>query len=506
MLKLAPLAMAAMLLSAECRADWKFTPQMDLRQTYSDNVNNQPDNTARASWVSEAAPGFALTEHSPRLSLSANGEWHTYAYSQNDLSNVRKSDHSYRADGTAKLVGELLYLDADASQSRQAVSAFGALTSNPFSTMNNTQVSTWRISPYLRHRFGSSADLNLRYARDSVDSGVNGFGTSLASTRSADLVSGSAFNDLSWNVSYNHQDLNSRFGGRSSSENDLARVRWNLVPRFGLTASVGYDKYAYPSLNERENGPSWSGGFAWTPSTRTSVQASIGRRYFGKTGSLDSSYRTQHSMWTLTYNDAVTTSRSQFLLPAAVDTAAMLDHLFASTYPDPIQRQQAVQAYIAATGLPSTLADSINYMSNRYFRERRLQGAVTFRGARSALVLTVFRDLRNALSLQQSDNVLAAGAQGLANDNVRQRGANASFDYRLSSRTTGSAGLYLTRAQSLTTGLASTSRALQLGMTRRYSAKISGSLELRHNAGRPNPGEFGGYHENAIAATLSVLY
>ena len=66
-LKLAPIAMAAMLLSAECRADWKFTPRMDLRETYSDNVNNQPDTSARSSWVSEAAPGFALTENSSRL-------------------------------------------------------------------------------------------------------------------------------------------------------------------------------------------------------------------------------------------------------------------------------------------------------------------------------------------------------------------------------------------------------------------------------------------------------
>jgi uncharacterized protein (PEP-CTERM system associated) len=92
------------------------------------------------------------------------------------------------------------------------------------------------------------------------------------------------------------------------------------------------------------------------------------------------------------------------------------------------------------------------------------------------------------------------------NDNVRQRGANAHFDYRLSTRTEATAGLYVTRAQSLTTGLASTSRALQLGMTRRFDAKTYGSLELRHTAGRPDPGAPGSYHENAIAATLSVLY
>lgn len=505
-LRLAPLALAAMLLSAECRAEWKFTPAMDLSETYTDNANQQSDDLARNSWVSESSPNFTLSEQSSHLKLNAAGQWHAYAYSQKDLANVRNSDRSYSANAEAMLVDNLFYADANTSSSRQAMSPFGPLNS-PFSKTNTTQVSTWSVSPYLKHHFGSSADLTVRYTRDSVKSSTTGFGNSLGSTRAVNLASGSAFNDLGWNLSYNHQDLDSEFAGNSSSENSQVGLRWNLIRRFILTTSVGYDKYDYPALNQRTDGRSWSYGFDWVPSTHTSVQASFGHRYFGKTGSLASSYRTPHSLWTLTYGDDVTTTRSQFLLPAAVDTAALLDRLFTTAYPDPVQRQQAVQAYMSATGLPPTLVDSINYLSNRYVRDRHLQGAVTLRGGRSDLVLTVFRDERNALSLQQSDSaLLGGGVNGSLNDNVRQRGASAALDYRLSPRTTALANLNVTHVQSLSTGLASTDRMASVGLQRRFDARTRGSLELRHSAGRPGIVDNKSYHENAIAATLSVLY
>ena len=85
----------------------------------------------------------------------------------------------------ADLINQFLYLDATASSSRQAISAFGPVHSAAYSSANNTQVSTWSISPYLRHRFGSSADLTVRYTRDSVSQGATGLGTSLGSTRPA---------------------------------------------------------------------------------------------------------------------------------------------------------------------------------------------------------------------------------------------------------------------------------------------------------------------------------
>jgi uncharacterized protein (PEP-CTERM system associated) len=283
-------------------------------------------------------------------------------------------------------------------------------------------------------------------------------------------------------------------------------VRYFVVRRFALTGTAGYDSYDYSRLGGRTAGRSWTVGFDWQPSTRTSVKANWGRRYFGKTGSLDAIHRTPHTIWSATYSDQVTTSRQQFLLPAAFDTAAMLDGLFAATYPDPIQRQQAVRSYIATLGLPSTLSDNINFLSNRYERDRHLQGNLTFRGARSSLVLSVFSDRRNALSLSQSDSVLLGNQLSSLNDNVRQRGASASFDYRLSSRTNASASLYTLRATALdANSISSNNTNLRVGLTHAFDPKVRGGLELRHTRGDYGVGS-APYRENAIAATLAVVY
>jgi uncharacterized protein (PEP-CTERM system associated) len=506
-LKLAPLALAAMLLSAECRAEWKFTPTVDLRETYSDNASLRPDDQAESQWISEAAPGFTLTSTSRRLKLNASGQWHVFAYNGGgQRTNLANSTRQYQAQAQSELVDELLYLDASAGSTRQSVSAFGQASGNLYSNANQADISTWSVSPYVRHRFGSTAVLNLRFTRDSVEGATGiGFGNSIASTRTLNLASGTRFDKLGWNINYNHRDESNSLSGSSTAENSLAGLTWKLKRDLSLTAGVGYDAYDYPTLNDRTAGRSWSGGFIWTPSTRTNVQASFGHRYFGKTGSLASSFRTRHTAWTLNYSDDVTNSRSQMLLPQAVDTAAMLDSMLLSAYPDAAARQQAVQAYMTATGLPATLANSINFLSNRYVRDKRLQGAVTLRGARSDLTLSVFRDERTALSLQQSDSALLGSQLASLNDNVRQRGASADLNYRLSSRTTALASLYSTHSQSLTTDTVNNTNLLRLGMTHGLSAKARGSLEIRHTRG-----DYGvnsaPYHENAIVATLTVQY
>lgn len=505
--RLAPLAVAAMLLSAECRADWKVTPQFDLRETYTDNVGLLRDEFARNQFITEAAPGLSVTAKTPRLEMEANARWRLFSYSDkgNDP-NLRDSERNYRANGRAMLVDQFLYVDAGASSTRQSVSAFGQLQDNPYSGANRTDVSTWRISPYLQHRFGSFVTADLRYARDSVEAATGGFGSSVASSTAANLSSGTAFVDLGWYLSYNRQQLKEELTGDSTSQNSLVGLRYRVASHLALTTSAGYDNYDYAALGERTAGPSWSLGFIWTPSTRSKLEASFGHRYFGKTGSLAGTHRSRNIVWNLNYSDQVTTTRSQFLLPSAIDTAAMLDSLFAASYPDPVLRQQAVQAYIAATGLPLSLANSVNYLSNRYIRAKQLRGGAILRGARSSLTFSVFKDRREALSLQQSDSSLLGSQLATLNDNVNQRGVNFDAEYRLSPVTSLTASAYLVHAQSLETDITNNNRTWRLAASRRFSKHATGSVEARHVRGNLGFDQNSVYHENAIAASLSVVY
>jgi hypothetical protein len=69
----------------------------------------------------------------------------------------------------------------------------------------------------------------------------------------------------------------------------------------------------------------------------------------------------------------------------------MLDRLFSATISDPIVRAQAVQAYIAATGLPPSLANNINYLSNRYMREKRCRRPYLQHAAQQPDALALYR-------------------------------------------------------------------------------------------------------------------
>jgi uncharacterized protein (PEP-CTERM system associated) len=515
-LRLTPLALAALLMSAECRADWKLTPTIGIAETYSDNPGLQRDEEAHGQWISESFPGFTLSSRSRRLRLNASGEWHFYAYQEKNTPNTHDRERRYSANATANLVDNLLTLDANANGSRQAISAFGPRYTQSYSTFNRTDVRTWSISPVLQHRFGSEAELLMRLTRDSVqtdgDNATTAFNDSKGSTALFSLAgpttSGDAFG---WGLQYTRQNLQTERFGNSTSVNAAANLRYRLSGTLNAVATIGHDSYEYDSVNNRTAGPSYLAGFAWTPTSRTSIDARFGHSYLGRTGSLMAVQRNRHLVSRVTYTDQVTTSRAQFLLPAAIDTAAMLDRMFSSTIPDPIERAQAVQAYMAATGLPPSLANNINYLSNRYMREKRLQAAYIYSMPHSAMSLGVYRSERTALSLQQSDSELLGSQLTSLNDNVRQKGVDASFDYRLSARSTVTAGASASRSTSIGTGIDMPSHTLRLGYTRQFDRKTRAIVELRHTTnmgGAPSTSTValgpGSYTENALTATLSV--
>jgi uncharacterized protein (PEP-CTERM system associated) len=139
-------------------------------------------------------------------------------------------------------------------------------------------------------------------------------------------------------------------------------------------------------------------------------------------------------------------------------------------------------------------------------RNKRLQGSLAFKGARSDLVFTVFNERMAALSLQQEDSTLLPSQLSALNEDTKQRGASASFDYRLSTRMSAHASLYGVNAQSLKTGVTNDVRQLTMGVSKRFDARSTASLDLRHSKGRAGIFDNRDYHENAIVAALSVQF
>ena len=510
-LRLAPfrlVPLAALLAALPAHAEWKVSPSISLSESYSDNVNARGDATKRASWITEASPAIAVQADSSRVQLTANARGYWYDYSEKNVPGVQNSQYQYDAAGRFNVVDQLFYVDTSAGSTSRSISAFGPVAEdangNRYTSDNQTDVKTWRISPYLTHRFGTFAAGTLRYSHDVVKSDSSRiFGNSSADGLALDIVSGTGFRNIGWNLHAARQDVDNDFFGDTSSQNAMLGLNYRIGTTLSLSATGGYDKYDYQALGGETQGASWSVGFGWAPSPRTNIQMSVGRHYLGNTGSLLALHRSRHSTWKLGYSDAVTTTRSQFSLPAAIDTASMLDSLFTATIPDPVLRRQAVEAYILSAGLPSSLADNINYLTNRYMRQKLLQASSAFNWRHSSAVLSAYASERTALSSSESDSGLLGSQLRALNDSVRQTGLTGSYSYRLSARSTALASLSASHSRSLDTDLSGKQNSLRLGLTHRFGRSVRGSLELRRTTGDSDITRRD-YTENAITATVTV--
>ncbi|NVD96939.1 TIGR03016 family PEP-CTERM system-associated outer membrane protein [Massilia sp. BJB1822] len=502
--KLAPMALALLMAAPAARAEWKFAPALELRETWSDNVGLASNDKAGSQFITEVVPGFSLTNVGPRLKLHANYQLHLYQYSKERVGGTGSNTSSLNAGAQAKVVDDLLFFDGTATISQQATSAFGPqVNNNGYSTNNRNEVRTIRLSPYLQHRFGSTAQMELRYTRDTVDTDNRGMGRSDANSINLNINSGPAFRTIGWGFMANRQVLDDSIAPTSTTQLAMANVFYRLTPTFSLTASGGYDKFSYESNGQATQGKSWSTGFRWNPSPRTSLDASLGKRYYGNSYSLALNHRARYSNWSVSYGDSVTNSRSNFLLPSAIDTATMLDRLFMPNFPDAAKRAAAVEAYIRALNLPRALPDSVNYFSNRYALQKQLQASVSFTTARTSTMFNIFSMRREALSLTQVDSALLGSSSGNVNDNTRQTGASALFNYRLNSRTGASLSATYTNADSNSLGKGSQNRALRLFLTHQFDQKISGGMEVRRVRGSTFL-DSGNYTENAVAASVSI--
>ncbi|GAB2860731.1 hypothetical protein GCM10027277_31710 [Pseudoduganella ginsengisoli] len=504
----AAVALALLALSPACRADWKFIPQFSLSETYSDNIALRP--VAQENWVTTLSPAFSLDNKGPRLDLHATYSKQFYEYADKAVGGTQHGTQNLSAEAKGKLIEELLFVDATANISQQNVSIFGALSptaGNSFATDNFVEVKTARVSPYFKHRFGPYANAELRYAYDRVTSSKSGLNNSTGDTYSLSINSGTAFRQLGWGLQASkskQQGLaTTAVGGSSTSENASANLRWLASAQFNLTAQAGYDSFDYQALGGRNSGAAWEVGMEWQPSTRTHVKASAGRHFYGNSYLLEAQYRARASIWTLNYNDAVTSTRQQFLLPSTIDTFTTLDRMFSSTIADPVARRQVVEAYIQAAGLPSSLANNINYFSNRYFLQKQFQAALVMNGAHATTVLTLQDMRRNALSSAVVDSNLLGSSLSQLNENTSQTGANATLTWRLTSRDGLRATADVSRMRSLSAHTSNLNRSIRVGLTRQLQPKLSAAIDLRRIKGGLGIAQ---YTENAVSATLNKQF
>lgn len=505
---------AGLCVAFPAQAAWDFTPLAATRLTWSDNITLAQDDRAESGFVMELSPGFQLSNRSQRFDVDLTYTLRQYKYFGHKPTNSQSRSQDLNGNLKSRLIEDMLFLDAQAQVHQQAVSAFGPQSGgNGYLGDNQNEVRSISISPYLRHRFGAFASGELRYMFDTVSSDNIGYRRSDGNTVRANLVSGPSFRRVGWNASLMRAVYDQEIPGpkgvvekqSSSTKNANLALSYAATSQLSVGAFAGYDDFDFSGLGGKQGGAAYGANVDWVPSARTSLNASAGHRFYGPSYALGLTHRSRSTSWNVTYNDTVSSSRNQFVLPQALDTAAMLDNLFRSQIADPVMRAAAVQAYIRATGLPPSLSTNINFLSNRYSLQKQLNASFGWQAARSTAVLTLSKARREMLSSQEFDNVLLGNTLTTLNDNTDQVGVTATYSYKLGPRSVASVSGSAVNVESISTDQRSNYRNLRFSLTRSFGARVNGTLEARHVRGTRGLGS-DQYTENAVTATLSAKF
>lgn len=339
-----------------------ITPSIDIRAIATNKALIDSSGQNRKDVIVEIQPGIAIEHRGPHATLRGSLAVSELGY----LANGNESRFLARArlDMSAKLVDNLLYLDAwlrvDPTFQDSMASRADAASSYLLQPQKRAD-----ISPFVRRRINESESLLAKV--DYSVAHVTDLVTKTQTTTSR----------LQNSFLFEHQPRPFGYSIEANTEtetNDLVQTRAldTREARLWLTASVS-NPLVFGIVGGRERvslgsgataGSIYGGRLRWQPTDRTDINAQVERRYFG-TGWQAT---VAHHSPTFAVDFAMRRTVSSQDTPGPVfakgqSVAAVLDAILITRFPDPNLRQQEVDRIIASSGLPNVATDAITIYS-----------------------------------------------------------------------------------------------------------------------------------------------
>lgn len=291
-------------------ADWMVTPTLTLREIYTDNINLSPDRED-AEFVTEVTPAVSIQADGRRLDLSLAYNLQAILFPSGDYDN--EINHQLNATSTGELVKELLFVDIDGDISQTNADNTRRLANDNISqTGNRIDTYAYRASPYVRNRFGSFAQSELRYAFGEV---INEGDTVDSETQRINfqINSGSRFARLPWQLFGEERDVDFDDGVETEYRQAGAGLRYVLSRTFSVNGRAGYEVQDFGGVRGDDEGVFWQTGATWTPSPRTSFDGGYGKRYFGNSLFFSIQHNSRRSSLRASYDEDVSQPGNQIL-------------------------------------------------------------------------------------------------------------------------------------------------------------------------------------------------
>lgn len=293
--------------------EWTVSPFVGVSTTFTDNANAANDDEDRNSdQVFTASPGVRVTGTGGRVSLNMSFAHNQFLSRQGESDD--SSTNTLTANGRAEVWERVAFIDVNSSISREVVDPAQTNTTTDLGNdSNRTTVQTLSIQPFFLHHFGNWLETESRTSLEFTRTEDDSISNTKSTGSDFSVTSGRRFSVFTFGGNFSRQKETREDGAPRSITTTLnTNQRLRVSRRFSLITSVGWESIDDPSLNEEPEGIIWEAGFSAQPSSRSSIEVTVGDRFESTTYGLDASYRfSSRSNMTASYTETITSSQEQ---------------------------------------------------------------------------------------------------------------------------------------------------------------------------------------------------
>jgi uncharacterized protein (PEP-CTERM system associated) len=308
-------------------AEWSNSASVTPGVTYTDNVCLSSNNT-QDQWIGTVTPSGTVRGkgNNANVSLTASVEVNTLTDSK--LKDQGCSGGSFgdrdqfaprlRGGANAVLVDQWLFIDSSANISQNQVSPFVRGGGDSFDRTGNTNTTyNYSVSPYVARRFKDVAQLNIRYTWDDQYNSTNVVGDSTRESWQGLLGSIPGTSSFLWGIQGDYSKVSysdERFSDvRDNQDSELKSAQLNLgyqlSRRWQVNGFYGQEWNDFVSNRDDIDGTFWDVGVRWTPTSRTTVDAGVGDRFFGSNPRFSIKHSHKRSAFSASYAKDLTYDR-----------------------------------------------------------------------------------------------------------------------------------------------------------------------------------------------------
>lgn len=297
--------------------EWEIEPRLGASSLYTDNAQLQSTDQ-KSDVVMQVRPGLSVRGEGARLSTSFDVNLDRRK-ALNGYANENKT-RQFQAEAETEVWEDLFFLEGRAVSSQVNINNQGRITvDNRLGGLENqTTVTTYSVSPWLEHRFGSYADAELRGTYTSVSNeraqsvgGGQAFANSEGRTFLFALNGGERFGRVPWTFESTRTNVDLDTGVTNEFQRTQMNVGYRFSRKWLADVTLGRESNEFASF-QSTSGDIRLIGFEWTPNNRTLVDMSFGRRFFGRTMNANIEYEKRFTTFRMNYSDQVQTTNQFF--------------------------------------------------------------------------------------------------------------------------------------------------------------------------------------------------